>query len=172
MRQHIVASCENLPDAERQRVQSIQSQKDAAAEERKMSKRSNSQGDEDSIVDDSILMGLGRKDPLHDNDGNDDIHATFGDVFSRLSASHPGSNPAEPSYFSYSSLGGVGGSGGEVMGSSGALPGSGPTGGNKQIINGTYSTSSDTLPSKKKRKKEESSGAGSSWNLSSFLNLA
>lgn len=170
MRQHVVLNCENLPDAEKQRVQAIQNQKDAASEQKKINKRSASNAD---ALD--AGSGLGA-----DTSAAADINGAFGDMFSRLSGAHPGSSGVgDGSFFSYSALSGTGGGGGHdasngTSGGNSGLPGSGPTGGVDKQGNSSAVYKTGSSSSKKKRKKEESSTAGSvgsNWHLSSFLNL-
>lgn len=168
MRQHIVLNCENLPDAEKQRVQAIQQTKDVATEQKKHAKRSAS--NTDGIGSDPLMgSGVGV-------DGRDSLNGTsFGDMFSRLSGGHPNAGGSgDTSFFSYSALGGGGGpdASTSLSGTSG-LPGTAPTGpSDKQ---GSYKTPGSAGGSKKKRKKEDSTGGaaiGSNWNLSSFLGVS
>jgi len=169
MRQHVVLNCENLPDAEKQRVQAIQQQKDAATEQKKHSKRSDSNND--GIGPSPVMPGGGN------NSVDNHLNGTFGDMFNRLSNTHPSaSGSADASFFSFSALGGNNGGGQDLAssslaGTSSGLPGSLPTGNPSLDKQGDYKTGSSG-GSKRKRKKEDSNtaaGVSSNWNLSSFL---
>lgn len=189
MRQHIVLNCENLPDAEKQRVQAIQQQKDAAQEQKKHTKRSSS--NTEGIGNDSIMVTGGAPPPPPSNTVDSHLNGTFGDMFNRLSNTHPGAGgPADPTYFSYSTLapgnGGGNGSGGQDVTSSltGGTSGSSLAGtaGTSSLDkqSGNYKPESSSGASKKKRKKEDTTsanantaaGVGSNWNLSSFLGVS
>lgn len=173
MRQHVVLNCENIPDAEKQRVQAIQQQKDAAIEQKKHNKRSTSNND--GIDASPVMVGADGVGTTASGGNGVDNHlngASFGDMFSRLSNVHPSnSGSGDASYFSYAALGGGGAQdpNSSLAGTSG-LPGTVPTASTSVDKQGNYKTSSSSS-SKKKRKKEDSTSltVGSNWNLSSFL---
>lgn len=184
----MVLNCENIPDAEKQRVQAIQQQKDEAQEQKKQPKRSNS--NTEGIGNDSIMVansGIPPPPPPPQPGSTVDSHlnGTFGDMFNRLSNTHPGT--ADPTYFSYSTLapGNGNGNNGQDVTSSLAGPSAvaggslgGPTGTPLDKQSGNYKpASSSASGNKKKRKKEDSTsgtaaGVGSNWNLSSFLGVS
>lgn len=190
MRQHVVHSCENLPDAEKQRVQAIQSQKDAAAELKKRNKRSVYDGLGNSPLMGNNNAGLPGGDPSNRaGAGDNGLNGSFGDMFSRLSGTHPhGGSANDAAFFSYSALGAPGGGGPDASTSAAAagggpaggsgLPASAPTGAgglDKQDLSYSNSKGGNTSNSNKKRRKKEdstsASGIGNNWHLGSFLNL-
>lgn len=185
MRQHVVHSCENLPDAEKQRVQAIQTQKDAAAEQKKRSKRSDSRVIDGNMTGHSPLMANQGVPAGGGGDNNNALNGSFGDMFSRLSGTHPNGGPGDASFFNYSTLSGTnnGGTAPDAStstsqaGGASVLPGSAPTGGGSSLDkqgSHSYKNSTTSNSGKKRRKKEDSTsasgGIGSNWHLGSFLN--